>query len=382
VLGDVPIIDAVIHGFDFDQSNMLNMPPGRIHAQAHLAKVSMAPEYQRYVMSEEQYEKKHTAEELVSACFAEAQTDIAVYHIVRRIGYMNSGEWSPLDVAVKMREIAGPERVRIMAGLSDPFDTERSKDELDQMIEEVGVCGLKFYPWDWDARKGKLRKFLLDDENLAYPLIEHLRSRGIKALAVHKAMGSIISAFGVSDLDQAVIDFPDMDFEIVHAGWAFMDDTAILAQHRNVYLNLEGTASLLSVAPRRFAEILGRFLQRGGGAPNAEDRILWATGVMAVHPRPLVEKFWEFQMPEDLVEGVGYPEVTDEMKRKILGGNYARKNGLDLDEAIAKIPNDEMRQRQNAGDYAQPWVAVAPRDTPAVIPDAALAGTRTADRDA
>jgi hypothetical protein len=125
-----------------------------------------------------------------------------------------------------------------------------------------------------------------------------------------------------------------------------------------VYLNLEGTASLLGFAPRRFGEILGKFLNRGGGESGAEDRILWATGALAVHPQPLLELFWNYQIPQDLIDDYGYPELTREMKIKILGANYARKNGIDLDATVAAIPNDEVRQNQNAGRLAEPWSAM------------------------
>jgi hypothetical protein len=358
MIGDIPVIDGVVHGFDFNQANMLNMPPGRIHAQAHLAKTPRQPKYARYILEQDRYERKHTAEEMVSCCFAESQTDIAVYHTVRRIGYMNVGEWSPWDVGLEMRERAGNERVLIMAGLTDPFDTKRSIDELDEMIEQHDVIGLKLYPYDWDARRQELRQFLLNDEDVAFPLIDHVRSRGLRSISVHKAIGSIIQCFGVTDVEAAVTTFPDMQFEIVHAGWAFMEDTAILAQRRNVWLNLEGTASLLGMAPRRFAEILGKFLHKGGGEPGAEDRIIWATGVMAVHPQPLLDLFLDFQMPEDLMEGYGYPEVTMDMKRKILAGNYARKIGRDLDSMIAAIPDDEYKDRQRSGNLAEPWSKV------------------------
>jgi hypothetical protein len=358
MLGDVPVIDAVVHGFDFDQSNMLNMPPGRIHEQAHVAKSSSNPKYKEFVLDRERFEKKHTADELVSTCFAESYTDIAVYHTVRRIGLMNSGEWSPWDVGREMREKAGPERVLIMAGLSDPFDFERSKDELADMVENHGVIGLKLYPLDWDARAGHLREWLFNDEDLAFPLIDYAQSLGIKSIAVHKAMGAIIRAFGVADLEAAVMTFPDMDFEIVHAGWGFMEDTVILAQRKNVWLNLEGVASLLGTAPRRFAEILGKFLHRGGSEPNAENRILWATGALAVHPLPLQQLFWDFQMPEDLMEGYGYKQITEAQKRNILAGNFARKHGLDLETTIKAIPDDEYLRMQQSDDLVAPWSGI------------------------
>ena len=77
-------------------------------------------------------------------------------------------------------------------------------------------------------------------------------------------------------------------------------------------------ASLLGTAPRRFAEILGKFLHRGGSEPNAENRILWATGTLAVHPLPLQQLFWDFQMPEDLMDCYGYHDVIGEIKGKSL----------------------------------------------------------------
>jgi uncharacterized protein len=362
---DIPVIDAAVHGFDWNPAN-INMQPGKVWPTTLAVTYQKTPEYRRYVLECERAERKHTAEELYSTMFLESQTDIAVYHVVRRLGLMNEGEWSPLDVGLELRQRAGAERVRLMAGLSDPFDTARSIDELDQYIDEHDVVGLKLYPFDWDSREKRMRELLFNDEEHVFSLIEHARKRGLKHVAIHKAFGHLIRAFGVSDMDSALSAFPDIEFEIVHGGWAFLDDTAMLATRHNVWINLEGTSALLAIAPRRFGEILGRFLQSGSGFANAEDRVLWATGAVGIHPQPLLELFWKYQMPADLVNDYGYPELTDELKMKILAGNYARKYGTKSSDLLAAIPEDEALRRQRSNDLVEPWSAVPHEPAPEV----------------
>jgi len=94
----------------------------------------------------------------------------------------------------------------------------------------------------------------------------------------------------------------------------------------------------------------GSFLSFG-----AEDRIVWATGGMAVHSRPLIEAFWEFQIPPEMQHGFGLPELTLEIKRKILGGNAARMLGIDLNERMMQISSDEFSKRDQ---LAPPWSRV------------------------
>lgn len=367
MIGNVPVVDAVLHGFNWDPT-ATQTAPGTVHQHMHVASSSKDAIYSKYVLSRERYEHRFTAEELVSCVFAESLTDIGVYHHVRRVGLelptgQSSGsaviteELSPLEVGLKAREIA-PGRVLIYGAVSDPFDTERSLEDIDRLVDDNHVIGLKFYPTDWHSALRRMTPFPLDDEGRAFPLLEHAVKRGLKVIAIHKAMGSRLKAFGVSDLENACIAFPQLNFEIVHAGWAFVEDTAILAALPNVYLNLEGTSALLAVAPRRFAEALGRFMRSGVSEPNAEDRILWATGAVFVHPQPLLELFWKFRMPLDLVEGYGFSPMSDSLRRKILAENFARMIGVSLDSLMRKVPQDVYRRRQKDMDLAEPWSAV------------------------
>ena len=41
-------------------------------------------------------------------------------------------------------------------------------------------------------------------------------------------------------------------------------------------------------------------------------------------PQWQIEAFRRFRIPDELVEGYGYPQLTPEVKKKILGGNATR----------------------------------------------------------
>jgi hypothetical protein len=45
----------------------------------------------------------------------------------------------------------------------------------------------------------------------------------------------------------------------------------------------------------------------------------------------------DFQIPEDLCAGYGYPQLTNQAQRKILGENLLPLHGLDLAEAKARL---------------------------------------------
>jgi predicted TIM-barrel fold metal-dependent hydrolase len=356
VIEDVIVVDAVVHGYDF-RPEMTNAVPGRTHQVAHLGLSSKRPEHERYSLSANEFERNFSAEQLVSCVFSESQVDFAAYHHLRGVGGRRppgATESSPIEKGIEARKMA-PGRVFLYPMLANPWDVSQSKDEIDRLVEQDGVVGLKFFPEEFDPTNKKLRDVRLDDRDIAFPIIEHARKRGIKVIAVHKAMGASIRAYGLADMDDTVAAFPDMNFEIVHAGMAFVEDTVRLAVRKNVYLNLESTSGLLSIAPRRFAEVLGQFLVPISEHAIATDRVIWASGAVIRHPQPLLELFWNFKMPEDLMEGYGYPEITREMKRKMLGENWARMHGFDLKQMVASVKGDRFGERQSKEGLAEPW---------------------------
>ncbi len=59
-----------------------------------------------------------------------------------------------------------------------------------------------------------------------------------------------------------------------------------------------------------------------------EDRIVFGSdSVWYGSPQWQIEAFWRFQIPAELREKYGYPELTEKAKRKILGLNSAKLYG-------------------------------------------------------
>lgn len=130
-----------------------------------------------------------------------------------------------------------------------------------------------------------------------------------------------------------------------------MEETVALLQwHPNITVSTEGTTGLLFKSPRKFAEIIGTLM-----LADATDRILWAIGGLMLHSRSFEEAFWNFQMPQDLIDGYGFAPLTEEIKRKILGLNAARLLGLDVDALRAQADRDEFAKPRR---LAEPWSAL------------------------
>jgi len=74
--------------------------------------------------------------------------------------------------------------------------------------------------------------------------------------------------------------------------------------------------------PRYFAQVIGELLYWIG-----EDKILFASDYALWTPKWLIERFVDFQIPEDMTE---YAPITVDQKRKILGLNAAALYDIDV----------------------------------------------------
>jgi len=105
------------------------------------------------------------------------------------------------------------------------------------------------------------------------------------------------------------------------------------APFKNVYAEIGTTfASCVITFPTVAAHLFGQFMKIMG-----DDRIVF--GSDSVHygaPQWQIDALWRFQIPERIREKWGYPELTKEAKKKILGLNSARiyklPTGVDDDE--------------------------------------------------
>jgi predicted TIM-barrel fold metal-dependent hydrolase len=133
-------------------------------------------------------------------------------------------------------------------------------------------------------------------------------------------------------MDGAAENFPDINFVIYHVGLPFLDEVCWqLIRFPNLYASLAATVNFVVRAPRQFAEVLGKLLFWCG-----EDRIIYGSEAPIWHPQWALRAFRAFELPQDLVEGYGYPQLTDQAKRKILGENLLRLHGMDVEQAKEK----------------------------------------------
>jgi len=217
------------------------------------------------------------------------------------------------------------------------FEEEAGDDDLDLMERQVGEFGaraFKFYNVRYDY--GSPYPWRMDDPNIAFPVFEKAQELGVNLIGVHKGVPlgpQPIEHTQTWDMDGAAANFPDINFVIFHVGLPFLDETCWqLIRYPNLYASIAATINFVVRAPRMFAEILGKLLFWCG-----EDKIIYGSEAPLFHPQWALRAFMDFQIPQDLCEGYGYPQLTDQAKRKILGENLLRLHGMDLAEAKARL---------------------------------------------
>ena len=311
-------------------------------------------------MSIEEFQTKWDPWDLCHAFFVESDVDIVVAHGVEIPGYAKKGGFSYWPSVLAMHQLA-PERV-YMYGAVDPFghDIAATLDDMEEKASQ-GCVGYKFYPANglFDRTSNQQISLLFSDPERSYPLFEKASALGIRHIAVHKAQPvgvGPLDAVRVEDVSSAAAMFPDLTFEIVHAGWAFLEDTALqLMVHPNVYANLEGTAGMVVNQPQAFAHMIGTFLK-----VCQPYQILFASGCALAHPDPVIQGILEFTMPEELMDSYGYGAITDEMKWGFLGGNMATLLGIEEAEKKAALAKDSWSELRAQGK-AKPWSAYRAR---------------------
>lgn len=338
MLDGIPIIDAVVHPYNIDPSNSKNEYARLLSVATMSDAVYKSPPGYRLTL--EQYMRDWGIEEVATMSFLESYADLATYHVLPIKAY-HDGVCS-LDKGMEAKE-RWPDRFIFYAGV-DPLEGAAALDEFDRQVEALGaVSGLKLYPNSWVG--SEINGWFMDDPEVAFPLFEHARKRGVRTVAIHKALplGPVEMAhYQVSDIDRAAMAFPDINFEVVHGGMAFVEETAWqITRFPNVYVNLEATATMVTSRPRAFHAAMSQIL----GSPKLRTKVSWGTGCMVTHPRPHLEKFVrEFVFDDELADQPGFEQITVQEKRQILAENYARMHGFDLQERLARIRGDSFDQ--------------------------------------
>ncbi len=224
----------------------------------------------------------------------------------------------------------------ILCGSFDPRAEEAGLDDLRRMVEEYPIGGLKLYTAEW---RGNSRGWRLNDP-WAYKYFDLALELGIKNIHVHK--GPTVyplsaDAFDVHDVDYAATDYPDLNFIVEHIGLPRFDDFCwIAAQESNVYAGMSVATAFIHRRPRYFAEIVANLLFWLG-----PDKLLFGSDYAIWSPRWMIEKFIDFELPDDIVAEYGV-ELDLTTKRKILGENAARLYDIDIVDRRARLNKDTI----------------------------------------
>jgi hypothetical protein len=69
--------------------------------------------------------------------------------------------------------------------------------------------------------------------------------------------------------------------------------------------------------------------------------MIWGTdSPITGSPQPYIDFFRNYKIPNELCEQYGYPQITDEDKRKIFGENLARLLGINIEDKMKKLTGD------------------------------------------
>ncbi|HEX3913392.1 MAG TPA: amidohydrolase family protein [Steroidobacteraceae bacterium] len=348
MIGDKIVVDAVVHPWNLGVENQNPEAEAQLEAVYAAHQLSVDPAHKEYVLSRREFFTDIGFETVAQAEFVESSVDMAIIHSLPNLGFALSYVTDPY-VAAACRD-RYPNRFKLYATVDTPL-VHTAIEQLTRQVGELGVDGLKLYPAFFYGGIGE--GWRLDGADYATPLLEAARRLGIRHVAIHKALWLAPAprdAFRVDDLDSPLARFPDLTFEIVHGGAAFLDETLeLLEAHPNLYLTLETTFSYILVKPRVFAMILGKLIRRCGS-----ERLLFASGNNLAHPAPILEAFCDYQFPEESVAEFGLKPLTDLDRSNILGFNALRLHNIVPDQLLGSVSNDDFARQRRLG-HAGPW---------------------------
>jgi predicted TIM-barrel fold metal-dependent hydrolase len=242
-------------------------------------------------------------------------------------------------------------------GLVTPQLGQTDLEFMELQAETLKVDAWKAYTGS--CPKGFEHGWFVDDEKIAYPMLEKARQLGVRRFCVHKGLplGAVADYNHPRDLIKAAKDFPDIDFLVYHSGllgvtapkpsgeipWTteFCEMKKKEPGISNIYMEMGSTfAQLVTTNPAACAHLLGQMIDAFGA-----DHVLWGTdSIWYGTPQWQIEAFRRFEIPGVLVEKHGYAPLTRAVKEQIFGLNAARVFGVDVAAKRNQIPTDYLSQ--------------------------------------
>jgi predicted TIM-barrel fold metal-dependent hydrolase len=258
----------------------------------------------------------------------------------------------------EVNRLAGSQRM-LAHGLATPQLGVADLDFMAMQAEQLKIDAWKCYTGS--CPRGFDHGWWMDDESIAYPMLEQARKLNVKRVCVHKGLplGPVPEYNHPKDLIQAAKDFPDIDFLVYHSGMksaASIDEAFEKTGEipwttefcrmkqaspavKNIYMEIGSTfAQLVTTHPLVCAHFFGQILDAFD-----VDHVLWGTdSIWYGTPQWQIEAFRRFQIPELLMEKHRYQALTRDVKTKIFGLNAARLFRVDVRTVRHALPKDAV----------------------------------------
>jgi predicted TIM-barrel fold metal-dependent hydrolase len=307
-----------------------------------------APGFPQSACGEAEQRDCYDIEHFLDLLFLESDTHMVMLSAIP----FATGALSPDVMEQTMAAAArlGCEDRVLMQGES--FPTSLGIDAMAEVAANYPIRAFKTYthtggsPWRLD-----------DDTGAAY--FAQVESVGVPIVAVHKGLSGNDPASSPEDVGPASVAHPDVSILVYHSGYenGFVEgpydpqsgDTGVdrlITSLRdsgrepggNVYAELGSTWRALMSNPDQAAHVLGKLLLAVG-----EDNVLWGTdSIWYGSPQDQIQAFRVFEISDELQERFGYPALTADVKRKILGYNAARLFGIEPSTEPCRFSREEL----------------------------------------
>lgn len=282
---------------------------------------------------------------MVKEVFVDSETAVGV------ISGVPNGVPMPVETMARTRdlvnELAGSPRA-LMQAMCDPKNgpgSETALDNLEHQVKDLGARALKCYTGNG--------AWWLDDEEVAYPMLDKASRLGLRVVNVHKGFPGLLGPMAETyvqsrDLPKVSRDWPRLQFVAYHSGYfpgpgiaEFLEVCRSIRRRRNVYAEIGSAfAVAFTEGPMAAAHLIGSLMQVLG-----PERIIWGTdSIWWGSPQWQIEAFKNLTIPPAMQEEFGYPPLTERAKRQILGLNAARLYRIKVRETRCAIENDQLNR--------------------------------------
>ncbi len=238
--------------------------------------------------------------------------------------------------------------------------------DMRRLRDDFGIQAWKTYTQWGPEGEG----YALTDEATGIRFLEEAKRLDVPVIAIHKGIPFGQQSYENSlctDVGPAARRYPELSFLIYHSGFIpgqaegeydpergegidSLIQTVVendLGHGSNVYAELGSTWRFLMRDPDSAAHALGKMLLHLG-----EDNILWGTdSIWYGSPQDQIQAFRAFQISEEFQERYGYPALTADIKRKILGLNALKPYRLERDVLEHHLGDDAVAVTR--ADYRQ-----------------------------